>query len=284
MHERIREKSLWIRCLYAFGGYWTPAIYCVLLAMLRDPDWRYQFGHHYLFLIESDHVGWASLPLLCALAFWFSRKIILKKQISTHDLIPQTVVILSAAYYFLAVLAFGLTKNWETPHPVFTIFLLTVIVLYIASHVTILFFFRKTLSPDSRPDFWNWLWIAATLATLLIKVKMAKTLYWSLPEVRPPCMFTASALYGHPRIVQSYYDSKKGRIMNHQLAAFYDFEELLKKRTPKFHVTLRRFYNRFSPLIAKRLHNPLLADVAYWLLQPLEILTRLVLFLAKQKI
>jgi len=104
-----------------------------------------------------------------------------------------------------------------------------------------------------------------------------------LPATQPPgegCYIATAAARGHPRIVGSWpclYPDGRIRRVNRQLLVLKAGEIALRARRPRLHRRLRRIYDAVGPRLAAALGPPLLADLAYLLLKPLEWGTRLVL-------
>lgn len=68
-------------------------------------------------------------------------------------------------------------------------------------------------------------------------------------------------------------------IVNRQLCVANAFEELIYERTPRFHRFLRNFYDKYGYPISKHIKTPLLADVTYILMKPLEWFFLIVLYM-----
>jgi len=47
---------------------------------------------------------------------------------------------------------------------------------------------------------------------------------------------------------------------------------LLYKKCPNAHRLLRKVYNRVGPAVARRIQRPILADLMYVMLKPIELL------------
>jgi hypothetical protein len=106
----------------------------------------------------------------------------------------------------------------------------------------------------------------------------AKSAYASLPNSQPDCFIVTAAGRGHRKIVGPFFNlQRRGRLVqaNQQLITFWQFESFWRDRAPRTHACFRRFYNRFGPAIAAQIRSPLLADLAYVALKPVEIAAKL---------
>lgn len=87
---------------------------------------------------------------------------------------------------------------------------------------------------------------------------------------------------GHKKIVKPLrLGQRHGHevIVNRQLCVANAFEQVLEERTPRFHRRIRHFYDTYGFPIAKMIHSPLVADMIYFMMKPLEWFFLLVLYL-----
>ena len=103
-------------------------------------------------------------------------------------------------------------------------------------------------------------------------------LYAALPPQPPPdCYIATAAAQGHPRVVGSQtvhrVDGKSMQV-NGQLQVLKFAELALLAVNPRWHTALRRIYDVVGKSLARRIHSPFLADIAYLLLKPFEWLAR----------
>ena len=135
---------------------------------------------------------------------------------------------------------------------------------------------------ESKLTLYRGLGLAAWLGTYAIAwrydiMKMFE-LYAALPPQPPPdCYIATAAAQGHPRVVGSRLVQRAdGRSMpvNGQLQVLKLAELALLAVKPRWHTALRRMYDVGGKALARRIHNPLLADIAYLLLKPVEWLAR----------
>jgi hypothetical protein len=124
-------------------------------------------------------------------------------------------------------------------------------------------------------------WLAAYLAAWRAAVVLMLQAYARLPTEPPgDCYIATAAARGHGRFVGSRevvcHDGSTRRV-NPQLAYFKCGELVLKATVPRLHETIRRVYDMLGPRVARLLIHPLVADIAYLALKPLEWLTRVAL-------
>lgn len=87
---------------------------------------------------------------------------------------------------------------------------------------------------------------------------------------------------GHKKIVKPIrLGERHGHevIVNRQLCVANAFEQILEEKTPRFHGRVRHFYDTYGFPIAKMIHSPLIADIIYFIMKPLEWIFLLVLYL-----
>jgi hypothetical protein len=103
-------------------------------------------------------------------------------------------------------------------------------------------------------------------------------LYAALPPQPPPdCYIATAAAQGHPRVVGSRLVQRadgKPMQVNGQLQVLKFAELALLAVKPRWHTALRRMYDVVGKALARRIHSPWLADIAYLLLKPVEWLAR----------
>ena len=115
-------------------------------------------------------------------------------------------------------------------------------------------------------------WSFAVLKTL--------ELYAALPPQPPDCYIATAAAKGHPQVVRSQpVRLADGTIMqvNPQLQRLKCVELALLATSPEVHKWIRRIYDVLGRKLAARIKNPLLADVAFLILVPVEWISFFVL-------
>ena len=90
------------------------------------------------------------------------------------------------------------------------------------------------------------------------------------------------SLKGHKRIVKPTrvgirYGNKI--IVNRQLCIANAFEDLIKEKTPRFHLFIRTIYDKYGYPLSKHINQPWQADLIYILMKPLEWIFLIVLYL-----
>jgi hypothetical protein len=203
------------------------------------------------------------------------------------------VLVAAAALYRLEVLgAKNLTDRW----PVLGIYLGAIVAvtcavfgviclrwsgwLLVPLYVAVWYVIRAVQLGCRIPvGFWKYFW--ATLSTIpswLIAWEWSKQVYQSLPNEAPQgCFIVTAASCGHQNIVGPFSEIEhRGQIrrVNHQLATFWQFEQLWREKSPRTHRLFRCGYNRFGPRIAAHINSPWVADAVFLALKPVELAAR----------
>jgi hypothetical protein len=121
-------------------------------------------------------------------------------------------------------------------------------------------------------------WLAAYAAAWRYDILKMFELYAALPPQPPPdCYIATAAAQGHPRVVGSRLVQRadgKSMQVNGQLQVLKFAELALLAVKPRWHTALRKIYDVVGESLARRIHSPYLADIAYFLLKPFEWLAR----------
>jgi hypothetical protein len=122
-----------------------------------------------------------------------------------------------------------------------------------------------------------WITVAGTSVPLwALSIWQSLRTYQGLPDQRPAgCFIVTAAMHGHHSIVgepKMVVRHGQTRQANDQLVTFWEFEDRWQTFSPGSHRAFRNLYNRIGPLIAARLKNKILADLAFIALKPLELL------------
>ncbi len=127
-------------------------------------------------------------------------------------------------------------------------------------------------------------WFAAHCSAWRISFIWMLEEYSRLPTTQPERCFVCTAVAnGHPRVVHGEdYLAPNGTAyrVNDQLRVLKAFELLLASFSPKGHLACRWIYDRLGPRFAAMLIHPLLADIGYFALKPVECLALICLRLA----
>ncbi len=116
-------------------------------------------------------------------------------------------------------------------------------------------------------------WLAAYGSALRFNILKTIELYNALPTQPPNCYIATAAAKGHARIVGSWSVKRNdGTAMrvNRQLQRLKVVELAIMAMIPSVHALMRRIYDVVGRRLAAHIQNPLLADVAFLLLLPLE--------------
>lgn len=116
--------------------------------------------------------------------------------------------------------------------------------------------------------------VLITVPFWIASIRRAKDIYAALPETTGDCFVVTAANGGHEGIVGPFFEvERRGarRRANLQLIRLWEFEAAWKRRLPGSHKVFRAAYNRIGPVLAGRIRNQLLADIAFVLLKPIEL-------------
>lgn len=107
-----------------------------------------------------------------------------------------------------------------------------------------------------------------------------QTADWNLSQqAAPPNLYydehylCTVAAGGHRKIVKPLRNGKRHGhevIVNRQLCVANAFEQLLEKRTPRFHKFIRGAYDTYGYPIARHIKTKMAADMVYFIMKPLE--------------
>lgn len=160
---------------------------------------------------------------------------------------------------------------------------------------------NQTLENSSRWPFFALLFAALMLGALIAVLMLfgqapdsivkafTETSEWNLSQrVSPQNVYfdehylCTVAAGGHERIVKPLrLGVRHGHsvIVNRQLCVANAFEQVLEERTPRFHRTVRHFYDTYGFPIARLIHSKYAADLVYFIMKPPEWIFLLVLYL-----
>ncbi len=123
-------------------------------------------------------------------------------------------------------------------------------------------------------------WVSAYVFALRFNILKMFELYNALPTEPPNCYIATAAAKGHPRFVGSMEvmlaNGKTVRV-NRQLQRLKAVEIAWVGVSGSSHRMMRRVYDILGKRLAKRIQNPILADIAYLLLIPVESVSFFVL-------
>lgn len=116
-------------------------------------------------------------------------------------------------------------------------------------------------------------WLLSYVVTWRIAILKTLEVYASLPETPPECYIATAAAKGHPQFVKSESVLiTNGQIMsvNAQLRNLKYAELALMAICPRTHIFLRKIYDVVGKALAQKIMHPVLADISYLALKPLE--------------
>jgi hypothetical protein len=129
-------------------------------------------------------------------------------------------------------------------------------------------------SPGAPATFWTLLAGFPQLGTGLM---WAHWVYEQLPDDPPDCFVVTAASRGHRAVVgplERIEREGRPRWANQQLQDFWAFEARWSARHPASHAAVRGLYNRIGPIVARQIRSPLLADLVFLALWPLQQFVR----------
>lgn len=123
-------------------------------------------------------------------------------------------------------------------------------------------------------------WLFAYVFALRFNILKMFELYNTLPTEPPNCYIATAAANGHPNFVRSQevtlVNGKSMRV-NRQLQRLKALEIALMGVSAPSHRMMRRVYDVLGKWLAKHIQNPILADIAYLILVPVELFSFFVL-------
>ena len=137
---------------------------------------------------------------------------------------------------------------------------------------------KSTFEPPAAPmrRLLPFSWLGAYLAAWPIAVVQAMEAYTRLSTKPPDCYVCSAAAHGHAWFVgaKTVLSQEGHRVrMNRQMVVLKMAELALKAIVPTLHQRLRITYDRIGPPLARRIRHPLMADLAYLSLKPIEWIT-----------
>ena len=123
-------------------------------------------------------------------------------------------------------------------------------------------------------------WLSAYAFALRFNILKMFELYNALPTEPPNCYIATAAANGHPNFVGSQEVTLANGIsmrVNRQLQRLKAVEIALMGVSGIGHRMMRRVYDVLGKWLAKHIQNPILADIAYLILIPVELISFFVL-------
>ena len=241
-----------------YSGVILSLQYAIILSI------SFNFDFYYIYVA----VGIA-VPFIIRLLFMLAeRKFGLKNAwIITSVLLVILVIIFPAAYmiFLYALLASG--PYW---------------CLIISTWVSIrLLKFYEFVEPHHpKQGIGIFAWLVGFFGAWQIAFFRTIEAYNALPKSPPDCYIATAAAKGHPWLVKSQIIvNSDGELMrvNAQMQYFKCAELILMAICPRIHRICRKVYDKIGKEFAQTLNVPILADVAYMILKPIEWIVRLVM-------
>jgi hypothetical protein len=124
-------------------------------------------------------------------------------------------------------------------------------------------------------------WTGAYIFAWRVAILKMYELYAALPPEPPPdCYIATAAAQGHPQFVDSKVILRTdgtSLTVNRQLQILKFAELALMAVVPRMHKALRKVYDVIGRFVARKIKNPFLADFAYLMLSPFEMLAAFLL-------
>lgn len=174
------------------------------------------------------------------------------------------------------------------PYAIFAIGILVILfsspfwalLVFIKTSITLLKYYETIPYFTIRKIIGVLSWLTLYGFALRINILKMYEIYASLPTQPPDCYIATATAKGHPQFVGSQkVRLKNGEMMQvtQQLQRFKFAEIAFMAIFPSLHKTVRKLYNVFGKKLAHYIQNPLLADIAFLLLIPLEWITFFIL-------
>jgi len=241
------------------------------MSTFMAPEWKDECHHGWLDCFHLGKLALTPLVLWACVAMYALDIYRVKNRTRTWIVLGVFLgAIISSLCFVFGVVCHG-GWGWNDP---FTWFL--VAPFYVAVWYSI-----RTYQLIRATELPLYAYLGALLGSLpfwIGAVVWSRKTFEGLTE-RPPnaCFVVTAASRGHETLVGPFVDilhhGRQHRV-NRQLLTFWQFEELWRSRAPGGHAAFRRIYNICGPTLAQHITSPWIADLAYLVLKPLEILAR----------
>ena len=232
------------------------------------------------------------LPVSIGAGLYFVISYLLAKKLKAKWSIPLIAVIGLAAYLLFLVSMDGFSLNLVSdPSYLANLFPLAVLVSIPTASPLLCFFvmlawalrlfkaYDTGVMPTPRVFIPLGAWLTGFAAAWACSVYQMLQLYAALPTNPPDCYIATAAAQGHPGLVGSHPVRLPGGMLrvNAQLQTLKAAELAILSLAPGFHHPLRAAYDLGGRFLARRLNQPVLADLAYISLKPAEWCARWVM-------
>jgi len=286
MPTAAHQKS-WLRFFVAMVLSFLAVVlplFVFFVSSLMMPDWKGACGHGWLDCFILGKLALAPLALMATAALYSVE--VLRARNRTKAWIVLGVFI--GAMVSVICLVFSLTCL-GTQSPICLVFSLTrlrteanafLLWLLVPLYIAVWYSLRATqLVRESQIG--PRAYLGALLGSLpfwIAGVVWSRSSYAVLPDVSPGCFIVTAAGRGHRKFVGPFMEvqHRGQRIQaNQQLLTLWQFEHLWRRRSPRSHKYFRCFYNRIGPAFAAHIKSPWLADLAYVMIKPIELVAKL---------
>ncbi len=279
MSRLLKDRTSFIlieKMFYSLALVVLPSVMLVLATVAFDSDWKGAKGLGWFGVIHERWAGATLLPIWFAGIASLQVGLLRPKWLyeSRINFVMVATVAIICAWYTIATLFLNLAGREMQ-------FVLALVPgVACVNLVLLLANIWRQRRLRGKVAIFSAGWAAGIIVSLYAKMLAARSLYDSLPDEPPDCFIVTAAARGHPGFVGSRYEPPAGRWENAQLRRMRAFERYLMRNFPAVHRTLRRVYNVIGPAVAGRIRSPIVADLTYLLLKPVELLAWAVLLLS----
>lgn len=192
----------------------------------------------------------------------------------------KKIVLLNCISYGLIV---GILSLITDGSAAFGLLILSPFLISISGILLSLHVIQQNLPYTKSEHIRNWsiygiLFSGTTVAAIYRTFEM----YSRLPKEPPQCYIATAAARGHRSLTGSIdqfdANTRQSYVMNDQLVILKSGELIIKTLFPSIHKVFRTYYNNYGQRIARKIHNPFLADAVYISLIPATLIVKSLLF------
>jgi hypothetical protein len=277
MPPALREKSwkrFFLALVLSFLGIVLP-IFIFSASTFLVPEWKGGCRHGWL---DCFHRGkLALLPfVLWASAALYALEI-LRVKVRTQPWIVHGIFL--GAIFSTVCLIFGvITSGFSREENPWLLVPLYVAVWYV---LRALRFARESKTSPLA-------YLASLCSTIpfwVASVVWSRKCFLALPDRAPDCFVVTAAMRGHASLVGPFIvvlRNGQRRQVNQQLITLWHLEGAWSQHLPRSHKAFRTVYNTLGPSVARKITSPLVADLVYLVIKPIEFLGRVVVWSEEQ--
>jgi hypothetical protein len=265
----VKAKSWWRffgALILSFFGVILP-LFIFGFSSMMEPDWKGACTYGWLDCFITGKLALTPLVLLATAALYALEIFRVENRTARWIVVGIFLgAIISSICFIFGLVCFGADAlKWWLLVPFYVAVWYSVRAVQLIK-VARLGFRTYLISLVSSLPFWlaSWLW--------------SRSLYVSLPDQAPSdCFIVTAAGHGHAAFVGTYYEVERNgrkRLVNQQLITLWQFENIWRNFAPRSHRIFRCAYNKVGPVIAARIKSPWLADFAYLVIKPLELIAK----------